>query len=160
MKELNSYFTTYEADIDKILLESHDIEVFLKGYNHVAVDPLLTNALGGIRLMVPEGDFEKAQIILREKSSVEIELEPEDELLNTSESKLPKCSECGSRAFTSKKMGSLILWIFVLSPLLTYFVGAMVKVSVSVFVLIEALGIGALQLFKFKKTCVRCKKVA
>lgn len=159
MKELNSYFTTYEADLDKIYLESEGVEVFLKGYSHAAVDPLLTNALGGIRLMVEEDDFEKAKHLLSLKPSVEIEVAKEDEITNTSYAKLPKCENCGSKAFTSKKMGAIILLTFILSPLLTYFANLVVKGGASVFIIIEFLGLVGIHLFKFKKTCVRCKKV-
>jgi hypothetical protein len=160
MQELNSYFTTYEADLDKIYLESEGIEVFLKGYNHVAVDPLLTNALGGIRLMVDEADFDKAKHLLSLKPSVEIKVSEEDEITNTSDAKLPKCDNCGSKAFTSKKMSLVILLTLGIAPLLTYFVSLLFKSSLSLFFLIECLGLLGLQFVKFKKTCVRCKKVA
>ncbi|MDB9744317.1 DUF2007 domain-containing protein [Fibrobacterales bacterium] len=159
MKELNSYFTTYEADIDKIYLESEGIEGFLKGYNHVAVDPMLTNALGGIRLMVHESEFERAKQLLNDKSSVEIELSEEDVITNTSDANLPKCDSCGSKAFTSKKMGFVILLTFLIAPLLTFFVSLVFKYSMSLFVLIECLGLLGLEFMKFKKTCLRCKKV-
>lgn len=160
MKELNSYFTTYEADLDKIYLESEGIEVFLKGYNHVAVDPLLTQALGGIRLMVDESDFDKAKELLSHKPSVEIELSEEDEILNTSDAKLPKCKHCGSKAFTSKKVGLIIILTFIVAPLLSYFVSLFYKSSLSVFILIECVGLFGVQLIPLKKTCVRCKEVA
>jgi hypothetical protein len=160
MQELNTYFTTYEANLDKILLESHDIEVFLKGYDHVAVDPLMTNALGGIRLMVPKDEFENAQRILADKPSVEIEVSEEDEIINTSHAKLPKCVSCGSKAFTSKKMGAIIVLTFIITPLLTYFVGLILRGGASVLILIECLGLAAIHFIKFKKTCMRCKTIA
>ena len=93
------------------------------------------------------------------ESNERTELAEENQLINKSEAKLPKSKNCGSRAFVSKKMGSLILWIFVLSPLLTYFVGGMVKGGLSVFILIEALGVGGVKFFKFKQTCVRCRQI-
>lgn len=159
MQELNSYFTTYEADLDKIYLESEGIEVFLKGYNHVAVDPLLINALGGIRLMVSKEDFERAKQLLNEKSSLDIELSEEDEIINTSDAKLPKCKNCGSKAFVSKKVATTILLIFVIAPLLNYFMTLIYKGSVNTFILIECICLVGVQFISFKRTCVRCKTV-
>ena len=41
-------------------LESEGIECWLKDENTVTIDPLLTNAVGGIKLMVTEKDYPKA----------------------------------------------------------------------------------------------------
>ena len=47
-------------------LESEEIECWLKDENTVTIDPLLTNAVGGIKLMVKKEDFPRAYEIFRE----------------------------------------------------------------------------------------------
>ena len=55
---------TFENYIDANLLlgqlESEGIRCWLKGENTVTIDPILSNAIGGIKLMVLEEDMEKA----------------------------------------------------------------------------------------------------
>jgi predicted RNA-binding Zn-ribbon protein involved in translation (DUF1610 family) len=41
-------------------LKEEGIECWLKDENTITIDPILTNAIGGIKLMVAEGDAEKA----------------------------------------------------------------------------------------------------
>lgn len=47
-------------------LESEGIECWLKDENTVTIDPLLTNAVGGIKLMVTEEDYPKALELFRQ----------------------------------------------------------------------------------------------
>ena len=48
------------------LLEEAGIRCWLKDENTVTIDPILTNAVGGIKLMVVESQAERAASILRE----------------------------------------------------------------------------------------------
>lgn len=56
------------AHIVKGRLEAAGIDCWLKDefLSALIVDPVLTNAIAGIKLMVPEDQFEKAEQILKE----------------------------------------------------------------------------------------------
>ena len=47
-------------------LESEDIECWLQDENTVTINPIWTNAVGGIKLMVKQDDFARASDIFRE----------------------------------------------------------------------------------------------
>ncbi|HEV7781971.1 MAG TPA: hypothetical protein VGO58_11940 [Chitinophagaceae bacterium] len=51
---LNSYSNYIEAHIAKGTLEEEGISSWLKDENTLTIDPILTNAVGGIKLMVIE----------------------------------------------------------------------------------------------------------
>ncbi len=54
------------ANIMKTKLEAYGVECFLADENIVTVNPLVTQAVGGIKLKVREEDLEKAQAIVNE----------------------------------------------------------------------------------------------
>ena len=57
-KLLKTFMSPIDAKITKGLLESNGIEMFIFDGNTLSVDPILTTALGGIRLMVRSSDYE------------------------------------------------------------------------------------------------------
>jgi hypothetical protein len=63
---LNSYNNYVEAHIAKGVLDEHGINSWLKDENTVTIDPILTNAVGGIKVMVAEEDAQKAWDILQQ----------------------------------------------------------------------------------------------
>ena len=65
-KLLKTFLNPVEANITKGLLESNGIEAFIFDENTLSVDPILTTALGGIRLMVRSSDYEDALSIIKE----------------------------------------------------------------------------------------------
>lgn len=71
----NEFYTitssTYSADIQILRgkLESEGIPVFLKDENTINTDPLISDAIGGVKLQVYESDKEKAMSIYRELKS-------------------------------------------------------------------------------------------
>lgn len=69
------YGTPYEAGLAKSELESYDIPVFLADEYTIGVNNLYSNALGGIKVNVPESYAEYACRVLRQ------ELLPEEEAL-------------------------------------------------------------------------------
>jgi len=76
-------FTNYiDANIIMGRLQEEGINCWLKDENTVTIDPILTNAVGGIKLMVPESQAERTFELLREFRS-------ETELIL-------KCPRCGS----------------------------------------------------------------
>jgi len=55
-----------DAYILKNRLETDNIECFIQDENTVSIDPLLSNAVGGIKLKVQEKDYAKAFDIIQE----------------------------------------------------------------------------------------------
>ena len=54
-----------EAQIFKGRLESEGIEVFMADQHTINTDPLVSNAIGGVKLKVRSDDFERAKNILK-----------------------------------------------------------------------------------------------
>jgi hypothetical protein len=63
---VDTYSNYIEANIISGRLESEGINCWLKDENTVTIDPLLTNAIGGIKLMVASSQVERAMELLRE----------------------------------------------------------------------------------------------
>ncbi|MCX6324158.1 MAG: DUF2007 domain-containing protein [Sphingobacteriales bacterium] len=61
LKTFDQYFS---ANILRSRLESEGILCLLKDENTVTIDPLLSNAIGGIKLQVPEADWLRARSLL------------------------------------------------------------------------------------------------
>lgn len=61
---LNAYPNYVEAHIAKGVLEEQGISSWLKDENTVTIDPILTNAVGGIKPMVSRENAQKAWEIL------------------------------------------------------------------------------------------------
>lgn len=61
---VNSYNNYVEAHIARGVLEEEGIQCWLKDENTLTIDPILTNALGGIKLMVESTKADKANEIL------------------------------------------------------------------------------------------------
>jgi len=75
------YGTPYEAGLAKSELESYDIPVFLADEYTIGINSLYANALGGIKVNVPESYAEYACRVLRQEL-----LPEEEELMNDFES--------------------------------------------------------------------------
>lgn len=80
---LRSFDNYVDAHIALGRLEEEGIRAWLKDENTVTIDPILTNAVGGIKLMVPAVQAERAAAILRTQE-------------NTFKQQHP-CPKCGSR---------------------------------------------------------------
>ena len=61
---------TFDNPIDahmlKSKLESEGISCYLKDEHTITIDPLVSNALGGIKLRISDADIEKTKAILKE----------------------------------------------------------------------------------------------
>jgi len=62
---LNTYDNYIEANLHLLQLQEEGINCWLKDEHTVTIDPLLSNAIGGIKLMVHETQKERAQDLLR-----------------------------------------------------------------------------------------------
>lgn len=61
---VNAYQNYVDAHIAMGVLEEKGIECWLKDENTVTIDPILTNAVGGIKVMVKKEEGQKAWDIL------------------------------------------------------------------------------------------------
>jgi hypothetical protein len=89
---IRTYDNYVPAHIDLGLLREEGIESWLKDEHSVTVNPVLTNAVGGIKLMVPELQAEQAlAILIREQAAYIGTL---------------VCPACGSGQFLAKEVSS------------------------------------------------------
>jgi Putative prokaryotic signal transducing protein len=65
-KKIASYDNFMVANMTLGMLEENNINCHLKDENIVTIDPLLNPAVGGIKLMVAEVQYERALTILKE----------------------------------------------------------------------------------------------
>lgn len=104
--KVGSYQYSSEAIIIKGKLESEGIEVFTADGFTIDTDPLVSNAIGGVKLFVNTADAEKAQQILAEISRYSVD--------DTGEPLT--CSQCGSHEVevgtTIKDIKSLLGFVF------------------------------------------------
>ena len=103
---LKTFLNPVDANITKGLLESNRVEAFIFDENTLSVDPVLTTALGGIRLLVRSSDFENASAILKE-------LDEE----NKKETSNIKCPVCGSSDIKIKNPPN---WIYFFIMIITF----------------------------------------
>jgi DNA-directed RNA polymerase subunit RPC12/RpoP len=65
-KQIASYDNYMLANMTMGLLTENDIKCQMKDENIVTVDPLLNPAVGGIKLLVEENDFDRAVALMKE----------------------------------------------------------------------------------------------
>lgn len=85
------------AYLVKNILEETDVFSFIENENITTANPFLANAVGGIRLMINENDFEKAKQILNEISPEESEAEETLEKQTIIETYCPECNSTNTR---------------------------------------------------------------
>ncbi|WP_353147372.1 DUF2007 domain-containing protein [Flavobacterium sp.] len=104
--EIANYQFSSEAYLFKGKLESEGIEVFLQNENTINTDPLLSTALGGVKLFVNSEDVIQSKQIL--DAIPEYSLNDKGELLT--------CPNCGSQKInmttTIKDIKSFLAFIY------------------------------------------------
>jgi hypothetical protein len=94
-----------EANIIKGKLEAEGIEVFMADGITIDVDPLVSNAIGGVKLFVKTEDAEKAKLVLTEIGRYSIDNEGKPVVC-------PKCSGTQVEVMSSvKEAGPLMSFI-------------------------------------------------
>ena len=106
----------HEAHPVKALLDSNDIPTFLKDEMTVQAHNFYSNAVGGVKLQVPDVDFEKAYSILKEarfinKEALKDTIEKVYYDINTARN---KCPFCGSENISLVIKGSIITYLLLL----------------------------------------------
>ena len=102
IKTFDNYFS---ASIILTRLQHDGVECYLKDEHTVTIDPILTNAIGGIKLVVKKEDEQKALELLS--------------VYQTEYMQNAICPKCGGKSFsyvTKKEPGNyltaLVTWIF------------------------------------------------
>lgn len=102
VQSFDNYFT---ANIFLTRLQSDGIECWLKDENTVTIDPILCNAIGGIKIVVKKEEEDKVIKLLR---AYHIEY-----MLSAT------CPECGSNSFshitkpkTTNYLTAILTWLF------------------------------------------------
>lgn len=104
--KIGSYLYSSEAIIIKGRLEAEGIEVFMADNFTIDTDPLISNAIGGVKLFVKTEQFEKAREIIDQISKYSI-----DDEGNAIE--CPKCKEHQVEVYsTVKDTKSLLAFLF------------------------------------------------
>lgn len=104
-----AYSTPHEANLVKSKLEANDIPAFIADEYTIGMNWLYSNALGGVKVQVPESMVEQALEILQ----------GEETLKNQGEQEVscPKCSSIDTEDYLDKR-GSFLTWILLGLPLL------------------------------------------
>ncbi|RYJ43686.1 DUF2007 domain-containing protein [Flavobacterium beibuense] len=101
-----SFQYSSEAMIIKGRLEAEGIEVFMKDNNTIDTDPLVSNAIGGVKLLVRLDDKERAIEVLQDVSRYSLD----------DEGKPLTCTKCNSHEIelgtTIKDIKSLFAFLF------------------------------------------------
>lgn len=69
--QIRSFDNYIEANIVMHMLQHHDINCHLKDEYTVTIDPFLSPALGGMKLMVHESQLERALELMEAKGDAE-----------------------------------------------------------------------------------------
>ena len=101
----------YEVDTVQSILDSVGIESCTEGENTVAANPFLSNAIGGIRLLVFEPDAETAAQVLQNYHDEQVE----DDLEKSS-----TCPSCQSKSITEVHH-SIVFYILAVLTLGVFF---------------------------------------
>jgi hypothetical protein len=106
---IGSYSTWYEANLVKSELEAFGIQGQLRDACVIGVNWLWSNALGGIKVQVPESQADEARVIL--------EAEPEEE---REAAACPGCGGGNTRYYLDKR-GSFLTWLLLGVPVIPAF---------------------------------------
>jgi predicted RNA-binding Zn-ribbon protein involved in translation (DUF1610 family) len=102
---LRSFDNYFLASITLTKLQGAGVECYLKDENTVTIDPILSNAIGGIKIVVKEEDAAEAKKILQQF---------DEEYLQS-----VKCPQCGAAQITlvtkpgaSNFITAILTWMF------------------------------------------------
>lgn len=113
-----AYATPWEAHIAKGRLESEGVPVFIAHEQHVWLNWMYSNALGGVKLRVASVNAERAGEIINAVASGECEAALRKEIPSTQDNLCPECKNLES---TSRFSAGTIALIF-----LMYFAGGVI----------------------------------
>jgi hypothetical protein len=109
---IGSYSTLYEANLVKSELEAFGIQGQLRDAAAIGANWLWSNALGGVKVQVPESQADEARLIL--------EAEPECEIDAPAAAVCPGCGGGHTRYYLDKR-GSFLTWLILGVPVIPAF---------------------------------------
>ncbi len=107
---IGSYSTPFEANMVKSQLESAGIPAFIADEYTIGMNWLYSNALGGVKVQVPESQVCEAKEFL----ATEAETSATHEISTTT---CPRCGSKNTEDFLDKR-GSFLTWVLLGLPLL------------------------------------------
>ncbi|ENV91674.1 hypothetical protein F937_03852 [Acinetobacter calcoaceticus ANC 3680] len=112
---VKTFSFSYEAQIAKTQLEAFGIPVYIENEHTINMDWFYSNALGGVRLLVPADYVEESKALLEKDFS--------DELEQKFGKNKECCPDCGSRdieAYTKGKKSAFLAFMFFGLPLFSF----------------------------------------
>lgn len=114
-----SYSDPMLAEIIKARLEANEIECYIADGNTIGANPLLNNALGGVKIKIFARDLEKCRHILTETEELQTEELPDGE----SEETCPYCHSTNVRYGTATTrptnwLGAVVSFLFMAYPVI------------------------------------------
>ncbi len=107
LKIIATYSMPYQAHLAKSRLEAEGISAFIRDEHLISIDWLYSPALGGVKLEVPEDQWEEANKIL--ETSLPTDLEQMEIIESDPVHVLPaeslihlECTNCGSQGFVEE----------------------------------------------------------
>jgi len=110
-----SFSFPYEAQIAKARLLAEEIPAFIADEHTINMQWLYSNALGGVKLQVPTQFAEKANEILAQDLSAEME-----ETFGKNETQCSKCGSSDITPYTKGKKPAFLVFLFMGFPLFFY----------------------------------------
>jgi hypothetical protein len=111
---VQSFSFPYEAQIAKTQLEAAGIPVRIENEHTINMDWLYSNALGGVRLLVLEGDSEEARTLLAQDFSQQLQQQ-----FGLSEN-CPNCGSSDIQPYTEGKRPAYLVFLLLGFPLFFY----------------------------------------
>ncbi len=108
MKIVKTYIYSYQAHLDLAKLSDEGIDAIIRDDNIVSIDPVFAQAVGGIKLLVQDLDYDKALEILNTNDYSNLKNEFREEEISGQR----KCPNCGSINLFQK--GSLLVGLIFL----------------------------------------------
>jgi hypothetical protein len=115
LKVLAAFTKIHEAYLAKNQLEMEGIQSFLFDEYIIGVHPFYSNAVGGVKLVVPESEFEKAEVIIKNY------LEQQREYLELACHRCPNCNSTNIRRKSVFHIVFNIVFIFIFGILWVIF---------------------------------------
>ncbi len=114
---VGSYTQPYEAHIAQQRLRDQGIVAFLRNEHTISIDWFLSNALGGVKVLVPTDRAEEARRILATDASPEFDTVLEDPIA------CPACGSFDTESFKGRRFHRVVP--LVLSAVLLFLMGLM-----------------------------------
>lgn len=119
--QINSFDNPLDANMFKSKLESEGIECFLPDENTVSANMFLSTAVGNIKVMIKESDYEKAQKVISDyKSELNIIEETYDDGYSDKHhgASCPKCESASVNLYRHNRKGAAISILLLGFPLI------------------------------------------